>query len=214
MFMQVKVALLLLLLLNMAHADKVILRTGKIIEGTIVETGLLGIVKVEVDGLTYEIDKSQIERIVIAPRFEEEQAVEPVSVSTQLAPPVSSSASGSAGVLAGIGAAVVTGGLLSGLKSSKIDNVGAQSAQARANLSASFGGESRSVDPRLYESEENRFSAGAIVGISAAVGFVVSSVVNAQKSQGSNRLIQPYVTYGQTLRFGLTLHVGNIRERE
>jgi hypothetical protein len=65
----IAVSVTLLLLVNMAHADRIILKTGDVYDGKIIDTD--GHVQIEVDGLIYEIAKEGIERIVVSPENEE-----------------------------------------------------------------------------------------------------------------------------------------------
>ncbi len=199
----------ILLLVNMAQADRIILKTGDVYDGNIIDTD--GNVQIEVDGLIYEIAKERIERIVVSPQNEEPSvrvkvpSTTPSPVDISSPPATRKKSSSSAGIIT-VASAAVTGVLLTANNTKKTqDDAAARQAQANANLSAAFGGAPRTVDSRLYESEEERFNSAVIVMISLGVGVVVGAILSASTSDGGkpDAKIRPYFDVRNSFSLGL-----------
>jgi hypothetical protein len=207
----IAVSVTLLLLVNMAHADRIILKTGDVYDGKIIDTD--GHVQIEVDGLIYEIAKEGIERIVVSPENEEPPvrvkapSITPSPVDNTSPPTTQKKSSSGAGIIT-VASAAITGVLLTVNNTKKTqDDAAARQAQANANLSAAFGGASRTVDSRLYETEEERFNSAVIVMISLGVGVIVGAILSANSSSigETNAKIRPYFGVNDSISLGLAI---------
>ena len=190
-----------LLIGGIVYADKIFLKAGNVLEGRIIETG--DQVRIDVNGLTYEIAKERIEKIVMSAESDDLSVGKKQTTTT--APPVDATvqpvsrkqSNSSAGVLT-VASAAITGVLLTANNTKKTqDDAAARRAQAQANLSAAFGGEPRTVDRRLYETEEERFSSAVIVMMSLGVGVVVGAILGASSSSSNDTSTQlrPYFDF-------------------
>ncbi len=190
-------------LLGDAYADRIILKSGDAIDGEILS--LDGIVRIDVDGIIYEIERDQIDRIKISdapsPRVDKDtpgQVMDQVEVTNRDPKTV--------GVVSGVASAALTGAILAALNTKTgTDYDSARRDQAIGNLRSSFGGESRTVDPRLYGYEEERFSSEAIVAISLGVGVVVMTLINSSAANGGHSYISSYLTTYDVVRAGVLL---------
>ena len=190
-------------LLEDAYADRIILKSGDAIDGEILS--LDGIVRIDVNGIIYEIERDQIDRIKISdapsPKVDRDRpGQEMPQVESRNTDPKT------VGVVSGLASAALTGAILAANNTKTgTDYDSARRDQAYGNLISSFGGESRTVDARLYGYEEERFSSGAIVAISLGVGVVVTTLINSAAANDGHNYISPYLTAYDVVGAGVLL---------
>jgi hypothetical protein len=134
-------------------------------------------------------------------------SITPSPVDNTSPPTTQKKSSSGAGIIT-VASAAITGVLLTVNNTKKTqDDAAARQAQANANLSAAFGGASRTVDSRLYETEEERFNSAVIVMISLGVGVIVGAILSANSSSigETNAKIRPYFGVNDSISLGLAI---------